>query len=84
MKKLTVLILVLLAILSAAAAYLYFTKTAGALPHFLPGYSQGSLVKHKKHGIAFAGLAVVLLLGAWMVGGKSTDNKVTRSDEPSD
>ncbi len=73
MKKLLVLGLALLGILSASVAVMYFSKAAGSLPHFLPGFSQGSGHKHLKHGIAFAGLAVAFLLGAWMTSGPSTE-----------
>lgn len=73
MKKLLVIVLVILAILSGIVAVVYFTKTAGNLPHFYPGYLKDSSHKHFKHGVAFAGLAVVLLLGAWMASGHSND-----------
>ncbi len=73
MKKLLVTLLIILAILSAIVSVVYFTKTAGSLPHFYPGYTKGSSHKHLKHGVVFAGLAVVLLLGAWMASGQSTD-----------
>lgn len=78
MKKLAAFILVVLAILSAIVAIVYFTKTAGNLPHFYLGYTKGSTHKHIKHGIAFVCLAVVFLLGAWMVSGRSTDKPVTK------
>jgi hypothetical protein len=84
MKKLLVSGLVILAILSAIVAVVYFTKTAGNLPHFYPGYLQGSAHKHVKHGIVFAGLAIVFLLGAWMASGRSNDSsagKPTEEDE---
>jgi hypothetical protein len=71
MKKLLVTLLIILAILSAVVSVVYFTKTAGHLPHFYLGYTKGSTHKHLKHGIVFAGLAVVLLLGAWMVSGQT-------------
>jgi hypothetical protein len=71
MKKLPVTVLVILAILSALVAYVYFSKTAGTLPHFYLGYTQGSSHKHVKHGIVFAGLAVAFLLGAWIMSGQS-------------
>lgn len=82
MKKLSALILVILAIISAIAAIIYFTKTAGNLPHFFLGYTKDSTHKHTTHGIAFGALAVVLLIGAWMVTGRSEDNSVvdTRQD----
>jgi hypothetical protein len=73
MKKLSVAVLIILAIASAIVAAIYFSKTAGTIPHFFLGYTKGSNHKHVKHGVAFAGLAVVLLLGAWMVSGQSSD-----------
>jgi hypothetical protein len=77
MKKLLVVGLVILAILSGIVAVVYFTKTAGSLPHFYLGYTKGSTHKHLKHGVVFVGLAVVLLLGAWMVSGQSNDTAAT-------
>jgi hypothetical protein len=76
MRKLVAFILILLAILSAIVAVIYFTKTAGNLPHFFLGYTKNATYKHDKHGIAFSALAIVLLIGAWMVGGRSEDNSV--------
>jgi hypothetical protein len=73
MKKLLVIVLVILAILSVVVAVVYFTKTAGNLPHFYPGYAKGSAHKHLKHGVVFTGLAVVLLLGAWMASGNKAE-----------
>lgn len=73
MKKLLIVVLVILAILSGIVAVVYFTKTAGSLPHFYLGYAKGSTHKHLKHGVVFAVLAVLLLLGAWMVSGQSSD-----------
>jgi hypothetical protein len=72
MKKLLVIGLVILAILSGVVAVVYFTKTAGNLPHFYLGYTKGSAHKHLKHGVVFTGLAIVLLLGAWMASGNKT------------
>jgi hypothetical protein len=69
MKKLLVTGLVVLAILSGVVAVVYFTKTAGNLPHFYLGYAKGSTHKHLKHGVVFGVLAILLLLGAWMVSG---------------
>jgi uncharacterized protein YceK len=82
MKKLLVVVLVILAIISGVASVVYFTHTAGNLPHFYPGYTAGSTHTHTKHGVVFAGLAVVLLLGAWMVSGSSSDtNKVEKKTD---
>lgn len=84
MKKLLVAVLVVLAIVSAVVSVVYFTKTAGSLPHFYPGYAKGSTHKHLKHGVVFAGLAVVLLLGAWMASGQSSDAAATPKDSKTD
>jgi hypothetical protein len=73
MKKLLVIVLVILAILSAIVAVVYFTKTAGNLPHFYPGYTKGSAHKHLKHGVVFAGLAIELLLGSRMASGNKAE-----------
>lgn len=85
MKKLSVIILVLLALVSLFVAYIYFTTNAGSLPHFYPGYAQGSLHKHTKHGIAFISLAVVFLLGAWMASANKTSKPAApKADKPDD
>jgi len=80
MKKLSVFACVILAVLSVLVAFVYFSKTAGALPHFFLGYARGSSHKHTKHGIAFVGLAVVFLLGAWMLSGRSSENTVSEKN----
>jgi hypothetical protein len=69
MKKLSSVALILLALISTVVAVIYFTKTAGNLPHFFIGYAKGSAHKHTKHALAFISLAVILLIGAWMVSG---------------
>jgi hypothetical protein len=84
MKKLLVVGLVILAILSGVVAVVYFTKTAGNLPHFYLGYTKGSAHKHLKHGVVFAVLAVLLLLGAWMVSGQSSDNSTDSKNTETD
>jgi hypothetical protein len=81
MKKTYMLILALLAIISFVVAIIYFTNTAGNLPHFFLGYSAGSSHKHTKHAIAFTALGIVLLVAAWMMGGpKKADTPNTSSD----
>ncbi len=74
MKKLAAVILVFLAVVLIVIGIVYFTKTAGNLPHFLPGYLKDSTHMHIKHAIAFIGVAVVCLLGAWMLSGSSDTN----------
>lgn len=54
------------AVISLAIAVVYFAKTADALPSFFPGHQTGSMRRHTKHGIAFVGLALLALLGAWL------------------
>ena len=84
MKKLLTALLVILAIVSAVVAVVYFTKTAGNLPHFYLGYLKGSTHKHIKHGVVFAVLAVVLLLGAWMVSGSKEAGKTKKQENVSE
>jgi hypothetical protein len=67
--KLAAIALVVVAFLLGVAAVLYFTRTANDLPSFFPGHAAGSTKHHVKHGIAMLGLAVVALVGAWMLSG---------------
>jgi hypothetical protein len=67
--KLAAIALVVVALLLGVAAVLYFTRTANDLPSFFPGHAAGSTKHHVKHGIAMLGLAVVALIGAWMLSG---------------
>jgi amino acid permease len=69
MKKLPIVALVILAIILAVVSAIYFSKTAGNLPHFFPGHLADSTHRHVKHAVACAVLAVVCLLGAWMLSG---------------
>ena len=62
--------LAVLGLIFAVAAVLYLTKTAGALPSFLPGHQAGSTHHHTKHGVVALGLAVLTLAGAWLLSGK--------------
>jgi amino acid permease len=71
MKKLSMVVLIVLAIVLVVVAYIYLSKAAGSLPHFFPGYSKGSVHKHTKHAVACIVLAVVCLVGAWMTSGSS-------------
>ncbi len=82
MKKLLVFILAILAVISVIVGLFYLTHTAGNLPHFFIGYLKNSTLIHTKHGIAFIILAVVLLIGAWMLSGGN--NKSPNNNEKSD
>jgi ammonia channel protein AmtB len=51
---------IVLALVFAVVAIVYFLMPAGSLPGFFPGYEAGSTVVHVKHGIAAVVAAVVL------------------------
>jgi len=65
-----IIALAVLGLVLAVAAVFYFTKTAGALPSFLPGHPAGSTHHHTKHGVVALGLAVLSFAGAWLLSGK--------------
>jgi hypothetical protein len=54
-----------LAVVLAVIGVLYFTRTAGNLPHILPGHIEHSAKHHYKHGLVAVTLAVLALFGAW-------------------
>jgi hypothetical protein len=61
----TVLLLALAAIL-VVVGVVYMTSTAGNLPAFFPGHAAHSMHHHTKHGLAAFGVAVVVLIAAWL------------------
>ena len=63
------ILLVLIAIVLAVIAVIYFTEPASKLPAFFPGHAAGSDHHHTKHGIAAAIVAVAALAGAWLSSG---------------
>jgi hypothetical protein len=64
-RPVTVLLLVLAAAL-VAVGVVYVTSTAGSLPAFFPGHAAHSMHHHTKHGLAAFGLAVLVVIGAWL------------------
>ena len=68
-RKPLVLACIGLAVVFVMVAVVYFTKTAADLPSFFPGHDAHSTTHHTKHGIAMIGLAVLSLIGAWMLSG---------------
>jgi len=52
-------------VLLLVVAVVYWTRTADALPSFLPGHQAGSRHHHLKHGIAAAIVAACLFAYAW-------------------
>ena len=59
---------IVLALLLAVLAVVYFVVPAGSLPSFFPGFEPGSARVHVKHGVAALAAAIVLFGIAWFVG----------------
>lgn len=55
----------ILGIIFVIIAVVYWTHTAGTLPHFMPGFVEGSSLKHFKHGLASLIVAILLFIFAW-------------------
>jgi hypothetical protein len=58
-------LLVLLAVVIAIIAVVYFVEPAHKLPGFFPGHTAHGTRIRLKHGIAAAVVAALLLIGAW-------------------
>jgi hypothetical protein len=56
---------IVLGLLFAAIALVYWLVPAGSLPGFFPGFEQGGTRVHVKHGIVSAVVALVLFGYAW-------------------
>jgi hypothetical protein len=63
---------VVLGILFIILAFTYWLTPAGSLPHFLPGYIQGSSLIHFKHGIGSLIVGLALFAYAWFSSGKKS------------
>jgi hypothetical protein len=61
----TVLLLILAAVL-VVVGVVYMTSTAGNLPALFPGHAAHSMHHHTKHGLAAFGVAVVVVIAAWL------------------
>jgi hypothetical protein len=59
---------VLLGLVFAAVAIVYWSMPAGSLPGFLPGFEAGSTLVHVKHGIAAAVAALLCFGFGWYTG----------------
>ena len=59
---------IVLALVFAVIAVVYWVVPAGSLPGFFPGFEAGATRVHVKHGIASAVVAVVLFAFAWYAG----------------
>ena len=62
------IVAIILGLVFAIIAVVYWVLPAGSLPAFFPGFEAGSSHIHVKHGIAAAALAILLLAFAWHVG----------------
>jgi hypothetical protein len=58
-------IAIVLGIIFAVIAVVYWLVPASSLPGFFPGFEAGSARVHVKHGIVSAVIAVVLFAFAW-------------------
>ena len=61
---------VVVGVLLVIAAVMFWVTPAGSLPHFFPGFIQGSAQKHYKHGLASLIVALGLFAYAWFQTGK--------------
>jgi hypothetical protein len=59
---------IILGLVFAIIAVVYWVLPAGSLPAFFPGFEAGSSHIHVKHGIAAAVVAIVLFALAWYAG----------------
>jgi uncharacterized membrane-anchored protein YitT (DUF2179 family) len=59
---------IVLGLILAAVAVVYFVVPADSLPGFFPGFEAGSDRIHVKHGVASAAAAVVLFGVGWWAG----------------
>jgi hypothetical protein len=57
-----------LGLVLAVIAVVYWVVPAGSLPGFFPGFEAGGTRVHVKHGIAAAVVAVVVFAFAWYAG----------------
>jgi hypothetical protein len=62
--------LILVGIVLAGLGVIYYTRTAGQLPPFLPGHQAGSAHHHLKHGLVAFALALLAWITAWFTTGK--------------
>jgi hypothetical protein len=62
--------LIIVGIVFAVLGVIYFTRTAGQLPAFLPGHQAGSVHHHLKHGLVAFALALLAWIAAWFTTGK--------------
>jgi ammonia channel protein AmtB len=72
MKRALTVIAVVLGLACLAAAYVYWTTPANALPSFFPGHDLTLTGIHTKHGLAALIVGFALLVFAWFNSGKKS------------
>ena len=72
MKKITPILAFLLGLIFIALAFIYWSKQAGSLPSYFPGFEAGSLKIHYKHGVASLLLGLGTFAYAWFASGKKS------------
>jgi hypothetical protein len=61
-------IAIVLGLIFAIIAIVYWVLPAGSLPAFFPGFEAGGARIHVKHGVAAAVVALILFGYAWYAG----------------
>jgi hypothetical protein len=59
---------IVLGLICAVIAIVYWVVPAGSLPGFMPGFEAGGTRVHVKHGVAAAVVALILLGWGWYAG----------------
>jgi hypothetical protein len=59
---------IVLGLLFAVIAVVYWVVPAGSLPGLVPGFEAGAIRVHVKHGIVAAVVALLLFAFAWYAG----------------
>jgi hypothetical protein len=62
---------IILGLIFAVIACVYWLIPAGSLPAFVPGFQPGSTAIHVKHGLASLAIAVACFIAAWFAGKSS-------------
>ncbi len=71
-NKLIATISVIVGLIFVYGSYIYATTPAGALPHMMPGFTEGLTKIHYKHAIASLLLGLALFAYAWFQTGPKT------------
>jgi len=81
MKKALTSLLIVAGLLFVGLGIYYWMKTAGDLPHWLPGHEAGSTHHHLKHGIAAIVIGLGCFIWAWFNSGSKPEVKSGQNKE---